>query len=68
MGVIIVKGEIAQAKADVIVNAANGCGWMGGKRCANVLRRGVAESLNFHAHGAIEREARKGAKYKEDIR
>lgn len=44
----VIHGEIAEADTDVIVNAANGCGWMGGKRCRNELRRGVAEHLNFY--------------------
>lgn len=58
----IVNADIAEAKADIIVNAANGCGWMGGKRCAKKLHRGVAESLNFHTHGAIEKKALQAAR------
>ena len=55
-------GEIAEAEADVIVNAANGCGWMGGNRCRKEMHRGVAEHLNFFSHGAIEKEAMKAAR------
>ena len=42
---IVYDKEIAFAEADVIVNAANGCGWMGGKRCQSELHKGVAEHL-----------------------
>ena len=49
--------EIAFAEADVIINAANGCGWMGGKRCRSELHKGVAEHLNYYTHGAIENKA-----------
>lgn len=54
---IVYDKEIAFAEADVIVNAANGCGWMGGKRCQSELRKGVAEHLNYYTHGAIENKA-----------
>ncbi len=55
--VVLYHSDIALAEADVIVNAANGCGWMGGSRCVSELHRGVAESLNFHTGGAIEKES-----------
>lgn len=55
--VVLYHSDIALAEADVIVNAANGCGWMGGSRCVSELHRGVAESLNFHTRGAIEKES-----------
>ena len=58
----VIYGEIAEADTDVIVNAANGCGWMGGKRCRNELRRGVAEHLNFYTKGALEEEAVRAAR------
>lgn len=58
----LIYGEIAEAEADVIVNAANGSGWMGGKRCRKELHRGVAEHLNFFSHSAIEKEALKAAR------
>ncbi|MBQ5320273.1 MAG: macro domain-containing protein [Oscillospiraceae bacterium] len=54
--------EIALAKTDVIVNAANGCGYMGGETCTSELHRGVAEHLNFYTHGAMEKEALKVAR------
>lgn len=38
MSVKRIQGEIAHAQADIIVNAANGCGWMGGKRSQSELQ------------------------------
>lgn len=58
----IAYGDIALANADVIVNASNGCGYMGGKRCRKQLRRGVAESLNYHTNGKIEDESLRKAR------
>lgn len=57
MSVKLIKGEIAHAQADIIVNAANGCGWMGGKRCQSELHRGVAEHINYYTKGTVEKEA-----------
>ena len=54
---VLYNCDIATANADVIVNAANGCGWMGGTRCISKPHRGVAESLNFYTRGAIEKES-----------
>ena len=48
MSVKRIQGEIAQAQADIIVNAANGCGWMGGKRCQSELHQGVSEHINYY--------------------
>lgn len=58
----IVKGDIADANADIIVNASNGCGYMGGKRCKLKLHRGIAESLNYHTHGDMEKESLQAAR------
>ena len=57
MSVKRIQGEIAQAQADIIVNAANGCGWMGGKRCQSELHQGVSEHINYYTKGAVEKEA-----------
>ena len=57
MSVKLITGEIAHAQADIIVNAANGCGWMGGKRCQSELHRGVAEHINYYTKGTVEEEA-----------
>ena len=48
-------GNIADAKADVIVNAANGVGYLGGKKAIRGELNGVSESLNQKTNGALER-------------
>lgn len=52
-----IVGNVALAKADVIVNASNGCGYMGGKKCIESLHCGVAQSLQFYSQGLIEKQA-----------
>ena len=52
------KGNITKFDVDAIVNAANGFGYMGGKRCVTELHRGVAESIQFASQGAVEQLAR----------
>ena len=54
--------EIALADFDVIVNAANGCGWMGGNRCCTEIHNGVAEHINYFTKGTVEKEALKTAR------
>ena len=39
--------DIACDDTDVIVSAANGCGWMGGRQARISLCKGVAEHLSF---------------------
>ena len=52
----IIKGEnIALSNAQIIVNAANGFGYMGGERCIKKLHRGVAESIQYASKGAVEK-------------
>jgi len=59
MGTELVIGqEIAFAQTDVIVNASNGCGWMGGFLTKRRLYYGVAEHLNYYTYGEIEKEAK----------
>ncbi|MGN0592677.1 MAG: macro domain-containing protein [Ruminococcus sp.] len=50
--------DIAFAEADIIVNAANGCGWMSNCHGWNTLHRSVSESLNDYTEGKIEKESR----------
>lgn len=59
---ILLNQEIAFAYTDVIVNAANGCGYM----CGSVIKKaksrddvpkGVSESLNYYTNGKLERIA-----------
>ena len=57
MSIHTVQGDICQASCDVIVNASNGIGFMGGLiglvwKCA-----GVAESIHYATRGKVEREA-----------
>lgn len=54
--------DICKVKADVIVNAANGIGFMGGILGRYIPLRGVAESINFATKGKVEKEAKKAAK------
>lgn len=49
--------DISQANVDIIVNASNGCGYMGGRTCSNKLKRGTAESMNYYTNGMIEKQA-----------
>ena len=58
MGVRYVTGDITTIQADVIVNAANAKGYMGGWLGRYVRLRGVAESLHYVTSGAVEREAK----------
>ena len=56
--------DIAFAHADIIVNAANGCGYMCGQyvkkaKTREDVPRGVSESLNYYTNGLLEKEARK---------
>lgn len=56
---IFVSGEdIALSKADAIVNASNGVGYMGGKSGIIKRRSGVAESIHYISHGAVEKLAK----------
>ena len=55
---IIENEDIAFACVDVIVNAANGVGFMGGAASAKKLCSGVAEHLNYYTQGKIEKEAK----------
>lgn len=57
-----ISGNIAETSCSVMVNAANGVGYMGGKRCAKMLCRGVSETMLFATHGLIEKDARKSVK------
>ncbi len=58
---ILIDKDIAKANADVIVNAANGCGYMCGSQVAKAKKRedvpmGISESLNFYTKGNLEKE------------
>lgn len=57
MGLHIVKGDICSAECDVIVNAANGIGFMGGILGWFIKFSGVSENINYITKGRVEREA-----------
>lgn len=59
---IIADENIALTKAEGIVNAANGFGYMGGEKCIREQHGGVAESLQYASHGEIEKLSRKECK------
>ncbi len=61
---IIIGENIAQSTAEGIVNAANGFGYMGGKRCIEAQHKGVAESIQYISKGAVEQLSRAKAKEK----
>ncbi|WCF11599.1 macro domain-containing protein (plasmid) [Paenibacillus thiaminolyticus] len=52
-------GAITQIDATIIVNAANGIGFMGGWIGRLFKLPGVAESIHFVTKGGVESEARK---------
>ncbi|WPS85620.1 macro domain-containing protein (plasmid) [Brevibacillus halotolerans] len=58
----ITYGDITNAKADIIVNAANGIGFMGGMIGRFIKLPGVAESIHFVTKGNVEKEAKIAAK------
>lgn len=55
MNVTIIEKNITSASADVIVNAANGWGYMGGEKARQGLLKGIAESLNYATNGEMEK-------------
>lgn len=58
----IIYGDITRAKSDVIVNAANGIGFMGGIIGRLIPLPGVAEAIHYATKGKVEKEAKKNAK------
>lgn len=52
------SGDISDVEAQVIVNAANRIGFMGGIIGRYFKDKGIAESLHYHTKGKIEKEAR----------
>ncbi|ARC83189.1 phosphatase [Clostridium argentinense] len=58
----MVKGNITDLKADIIVNASNGIGYMGGTIGRFFQLNGVAESIHYVTEGKVEKEAKIAAK------
>ena len=55
---IIVNEDISSACVDVLVNAGNGTGFMGGRQSVKTLCKGVAEHLNYYSNGEAEKAAK----------
>jgi len=58
----IIYDDITVVKADVIINAANGIGFMGGLLGRFIPLRGVAESIHYATKGKVEKEARQACR------
>lgn len=67
MSIVIIEKNITSANADVIVNAANGWGYMGGEKARQGLLKGVAESLNRATNGEMEKYCLKNSRKFEHI-
>lgn len=50
--------DICFTNADIIVNASNGIGYMGGKKGILKRKKGVAESIHFLTNGEIQKEVK----------
>ena len=57
MGLHVVYDDICKSECDVIVNAANGIGFMGGFLGRYIKFSGVSENINFATRGMVENEA-----------
>ncbi len=62
MKIKIVKCSITNIQVDIIVNASNGIGYMGGKLGLIKELPGVAESIHYRTKGAVEIEAKESCK------
>lgn len=58
----VIYDDILNVNVDVIVNAANGVGFMGGILGKYIKFNGLAEYLNYKSNGNIEKEAKKECK------
>lgn len=57
MSYSIVSGDITEMEVDIIVNASNGIGYMGGTIGKHKKLIGVAEAIHFKTQGEVEKEA-----------
>ncbi len=57
-----VTGDIVKADVDIVVNAANGVGYLGGILARKWKMSGVAQSINYATKGAVEKEVRRRMK------
>jgi O-acetyl-ADP-ribose deacetylase (regulator of RNase III) len=53
-----INEDIAMAEVDLLINASNGIGWMGGKDGIKTRLKGVAESIHFVSKGEVEKLAK----------
>lgn len=53
------KADITTATEDIVVNAANGIGWMGGFLTRIHQFNGISEAINYKTQGKVEKEIRK---------
>lgn len=58
MGYLVVKKSITDIEADVLINASNGIGFMGGTLGRFIKLKGVAEAIHYATGGIVEREAK----------
>lgn len=68
MSYIVNKCDICNAEVDIIVNASNGIGYMGGFIGKYIRLNGVAESIHYLSKGTVEKEAKRicrSTKYKQ---
>ena len=57
MGLHVVYEDICNSECDIIVNASNGIGFMGGFLGRYIKFPGVAENINYATRGRVENEA-----------
>ena len=50
-----INEDIAMAEVDILINASNGIGWMGGKDGIKTRLKGVAESIHYVSKGEVEK-------------
>ena len=62
-----VTGDIVKADVDIVVNAANGVGYLGGILARKWKMSGVAQSINYATKGAVEKEVRSLVPFEEVI-
>lgn len=53
------QSDITTATEDIVVNAANGIGWMGGFLTRLYKFNGISEAINYATQGKVEKEVRK---------
>ena len=56
--IVYAQGDITKFDVDAIVNASNGFGYMGGKRCVKELHRGFNLHLKVLLNGLQEQNVR----------